>query len=569
VYSPLSGTPDTTLTFQLGEQYDEVTLAGAPLPLTFVVYGFAVDAQGKCGVSVSESLQALQCNEIGVPPAPGAGFFLTEGQTGKVYAVTAVAGTSVGLPAGTIIADAVPDPKTDRVYLSNFGKNEVEVINISQRKRSDTPLLVGSQPWGMFLSPPGPGNPTETLLVANSGGTNISFVSTAQLRETNRLLTPSQQLFEVGESQVDGFRRYTTGSNSILAFSDRPQFIAQDTNGLILYSTKPTSANRSGTIRKVIPAALLPAGVRSEPTILLTDLAYTDATDRWALSNIDSVFIVPGAAGADGEDDAVRLIDHVPGDPTAKLTITGSLADSLFVAFRAMGSDVQGRRGGFNVAGFALHDTTYVAASGDRRTVAFGEGAVGPFGRIFQWNASTIPGSPELGTLTSQGTTDLINNAAERVLGVALSQNGQLGVGRGVLQTYFFSNNVAEEGFLRLQGVFSNGVAGGNGGVALHPNHSEAIPVNQDSSETAVAFIATGNRSIKIVDTFHFFERGEIAIRDNIVGQLRAAIPAASENGSLPPTSCDYVSVQLYGVTSTNNLVIVNVRRRDILPNCQ
>jgi hypothetical protein len=118
-----------------------------------------------------------------------------------------------------------------------------------------------------------------------------------------------------------------------------------------------------------------------------------------------------------------------------------------------------------------------------------------------------------------------------------------------------------------LQGVFAGGVQGGNGGVVLHPHHGSVIPQTPTQIADAISFIATSNRTIKIVDTFHFFEIGEVSIRDNIVGQLRAAPPAPGVNVPFgnDPNRCDYVVVQLYGVTSTNNLVIVDIRKRDIL----
>src|SRR6185503_16160102 len=106
------------------------------------------------------------------------------------------------------------------------------------------------------------------------------------------------------------------------------------------------------------------------------------------------------------------------------------------------------------------------------------------------------------------------------------------GAARGADAAYFFSNNVNQSGDLRLQGVFASGVSGGNGGVALHPNHTQPMTCN----ETTLAFVATVNRSIKIVDTFNFRERGEILIRDNIVGPLRAALPLPAENTGLVGT---------------------------------
>jgi hypothetical protein len=556
---PLGGTPDTTFSFQLSDVYKETGAARFPLPFTIQVHAFAIDAQNLCGASVQESIQSLPCQAV-----PGQdGFFVAAGQTGRVYNPTAVTGSSVPLPVGSTIADAIADTARGRVYLSNFGENQVEVLSLADTTLQ-TPIGVGSQPWGLFLVP-GKTSPDDTLMVANSGGTNISFVPTNTLLEepSRRLLTPNEQLFEIAEEFVNGFIRYVPGRT--LDFSDRPQFIAQDSNKIILYSTKPTTAASPGTIRKALadPTPLVPNDiVRPEPSILFTRDAYLPSSSVWAIAHVDSIRVFGSAV----TDDQVVIYDHMPGFPQQVIASFGGtpayITSDMFADLNARGSDATGQRGIFNLAAIALRDTTFVAASGDLGTIAFGEGATLGTGRIFLWTAAT---GTTVGGINATGTADLVGNASERVTGLSLSRNGKLGVGRGLNSTYFFSNNVQEEGALRLQGIFGIGVAGGNGGVALHPHHTDVIPQSTVSNDSTLSFIATANRTIKIVDTFHFFERGEVPIRDNIIGQLRAAPAPPSSNIGLAPNRCDYTIVQLYGVTSTNNVVIVNIRRRDIL----
>src|SRR5690606_24177971 len=112
---------------------------------------------------------------------------------------------------------------------------------------------------------------TDTLMVANSGGTSISFVPTSLLREDapRRLLTPNDVLWEIVESTSSGFLRYAVRK---LEFSDRPQFIGQDRNKVILFSTKPApTINREGTIRRAVgdPTPVDPTdAVRPETNIL-------------------------------------------------------------------------------------------------------------------------------------------------------------------------------------------------------------------------------------------------------------------------------------------------------------
>ena len=553
-YSPaLSGTPDTTFAFKLSEVYKEVGAARFPLPFTLQVHAFAIDAQGNCGAAVQESFQALKCGDVVGGPA---GFFVAAGQTGQTYNPIAVVGTSVALPAGSVIADALPDTTNRQVYLSNFARNQVEVLSLSDTAFVNPPIAVGSQPWGLFLIP---GGATDTLMVANSGGTNISFVPTDSvnpMREvpSKRLLTPNDRLFEIEESLSNGFLRLKV---TALEFSDRPQFIAQDANKVILYSTKPTAAGVEGTIRMAVTN---PAFQRPDVKIIFGREAIAAGDNIYAVARVDSIIVRTDSFG----DDYVDVWDHEAGFPDRPIRASGFPAVALD-SIQARGSDALYNRGSWSRSVVGFSDTTYIAYAKNLKTLAFGEGAVGPFGRIVLWTASTDPSQPERGFISADGTADLISNAAERVSGLALNIDGSFGVARGLNDTYFFSNNIKFEGQLRLQGVFNQGVAGGNGGVALHPNHGTVL---NGSDATTMAFIATGNKTVKIVDTFHYNQLGEVAIRDNIVGQLRAMPPNPSFNTGLAPERCDYTIVQLFGVTSTNNLAIVNIRTRDINPGC-
>jgi hypothetical protein len=155
---------------------------------------------------------------------------------------------------------------------------------------------------------------------------------------------------------------------------------------------------------------------------------------------------------------------------------------------------------------------------------------------------------------------DLVNNASERVIGVGLNNNGSLGVARGTLATYYFSGRTGNlgAGELRLQGEFRAGMAGGQGGATLHPLHSAIL----ESGDRALSFAATANRSIKIIDSRHFFERGEIFLRDNVVGPVRAFLPTAEENAGLDASN--QIVVKLLAVTSGDNVVVINVRRKDL-----
>ena len=150
-------------------------------------------------------------------------------------------------------------------------------------------------------------------------------------------------------------------------------------------------------------------------------------------------------------------------------------------------------------------DTTYVATSRDRGFVAFGDGGRPDVGRVVMWDA----GAGEISSRLK--VADLVGNASERVRALHLNRDGSLGMARGAFGSYFFSND------LRLRGTVPELVLGGGGGE-LHPDHPDT-PAPAASSPTTVAFTVSGDRSIRIVDTVHYTERGRIFVRDGLRGR--------------------------------------------------
>jgi hypothetical protein len=328
---------------------------------------------------------------------------------------------------------------------------------------------------------------------------------------------------------------------TIIDFSDRPQFIAQDYLGRLLYSTRPTPASPDGTLRIATNQV---GWQQPEVQLLFSELVTQPDTTKFTFANIDSlrVFISPGSS------DRIELYDHVPGFPNS---IVRSGIKPLFSAIDSLevdpNSDIIWRAGVLDLEVTGLRDTTYVAASGDRRRIAFGEGAANP-GRIIMWNAPTASISNEI------AIADIVGNASERVTGIALNVDGTLNVARGAQGAYFFKED------LRLQGFSASPAATAGSGAQLHPMHP-SYNVFPPSGVNTLGFVAAGN-SIKIVDTVHFSSRGEILVRDPITGPLRVS-PSPTSAGCPGP---DCVVARLYGVTSAGTVVIVDVRSRDILP---
>lgn len=566
-----TGLQPATFKFTLADLgYNELNLVALPRNMTLNIHAFAVDTVGNAGCNTTSTLAALPCDSLTLA---GKKWFITKNVPGASQLVTVVPGFARALQQGSRIADILVDntPARPRMFLSNQNNNRIDVLELVDSTLDvSKSISVGSEPWGLFTN-----NANTRLIVANSGGTNISFVNTLGAPHTalkeepgERLLTPNEVLYNITFTTSNGFLRFTTNA---LDFSDRPQFVAQDANGIIMYSTKPTAAAADGTVR-FLTTHPVTANTRPDSKILFNRDAIASGVDGIAIAYIDSIVVIRPGLG----NDAIELFDHVPGSPKTLLR-SGIFenVDTAISTLRATGSDIFASAGGWIRSNVGLSDTTYIAASTNRQFVAFGEGGVGPFARIWVWRCGPLTAACSIGAPppATQGAIsdnvtvqDLVGNASERVVGLSLNNDGQIGAARGGLAAYFFSNNAQLEGDLRLQGVFSNGVAGGGGGVALHPNNITPPPGATDlqaCSETQLAFIATANRSIKIVDTFHYRERGEVLIRDNIVGPLRAAVPLAGDNtGTLG--SKDEILVKLYGVTSAGKAVIINVRRRDL-----
>jgi hypothetical protein len=111
------------------------------------------------------------------------------GNTGLIRTDTiiVVAGLTTPLAAGGLVADALYHPPTNSIYLSNIERNELDVFNLGD-STFHTPIQVGSRPWGLAAWPRDrDGTMGDTLLVANSGGTLISYVNTNTQREHPRL----------------------------------------------------------------------------------------------------------------------------------------------------------------------------------------------------------------------------------------------------------------------------------------------------------------------------------------------------------------------------------------------
>jgi hypothetical protein len=216
------------------------------------------------------------------------------------------------------------------------------------------------------------------------------------------------------------------------------------------------------------------------------------------------------------------------------------------LALRATGANVDEVKD-LSVGSLALPDTNFVAVGGDRRRVAFGEANTGgAAGRVIV--VFDPSGTPAYGEQYSAPieVKDLTNNASDRVFGLAINNNSTNIAVHGV-ETFF------SDPTLRLQGKFATFNTGA--GVAFHPDNSDEQTANLAAR---VAFVASGDFSIQIVDSYSYRLRGRIPIRSNLYGPLRAVTPTQAERASDAT-----LVVKLFGLTR-EGLVMINVHASDI-----
>jgi DNA-binding beta-propeller fold protein YncE len=465
---------------------------GVPVPtdtstVRIEVTAFAFDAAGNCATAtVPNTPLAEACPETSPPFGPRAG---------ARFEVLVVRGQTILVGArGDRVADIAANDT--HLYLSNLTRNRLEVLPIGSLSLA-APVAVGSRPWGLAFN-----EDNSRLYVANSGGTNISVISSASRSEVERIQTPNVKLYDVSfeparvPDPVSGDTVDALFPTNVTRFdySDRPQFIGVTQNENVVYSTLPTSAARDGTVRILH---------RNQDRLeIVTDYAEERVGGKVVIENADSAFLVSGSPH--------DLIEVCPRNRSEDPTLDHNLPETCFTnsidvvqaTIAAAGYDTKFHYN-VDITEVGLSDTTFVAVSGDHSTVAFGEGAR-QNGRVMSF---LDPAGQPNGPLVRFGEIrDLVGNSADRVYGLALNHDGSHGLARGS-DVYLFSES------LRLLGTIDT--EAGTGGVDMHP----------DSPDVGLAFVSgvqpNGLAFIDVVDTLHFGRERRIFLRDPVTGPVR------------------------------------------------
>lgn len=544
---------------------------GVPLKLTLAQQGqtlaitaFAIDQTGRIGFAV----RATQAGSETVLANALAD------STQIVY------GQTYTMPLQATVGDVLADVVHGNIFMSNTSHNRLEVFSNATRTFAPNGVAVGSAPWGMTLSAFSP----ESLLVANSGGTNISRVCIGicgggPMREdlAHRILTRGIYVFTVIESRDPTTGKITLSVSSPIQFSDRPQYIAQSEAGRVYFSTVPTSTASQGTLRWLDPSPNFPA---PDPHLITSyGTAAAGTQFSYTVFNVDSIAISAAPAGSP-QSDGLFIWDHPYGQtsgticvnaPGCPLAPTPSVADAIAtlaaqntcsfgpcpVPFFPSDIDAQLR---LDVGSLGLTDTTFVASSVNRKWLAFGEGNTSPAGRVMLTADSLVGGiAPPFPQFFSPQVTvtDLTDNAAERVFGLALDSTGKTVASHG-FQSYF--SEVDFPFHLRLQGKYDSFDDGA--GIALHPSaNGRTSPADQ-----RLAFVGAASGRIEIVDIAYFINRGSLPLKYPIYGPLRVSQPMTGDNtGKVCPGDATCVILKLFAIT-TRGLIVVDLTAADIKP---
>lgn len=429
------------------------------------------------------------------------------GGTDRIDTVTVVAGSTRALPLGGSVADALYHPRTDRLYFTNIERNQLEVFSLADSSFK-SPILVGSRPWGIAPWPRDHnGTMGDTLLVANSGGTDISYVNLnggGSGREVFRYALPNIVAFTVTSTKSPA--GFLLQQRTKYDFSDRPQFLGSTCTGsgsgcgdvVVTYSTTPTQGQsqpfdkKNGTLRW--------ENLTRGTSHLFFEQAIGQGQDR---SDTLEVIRYDANTGA-----ATTLVPY-----KQTVSVGGKTAEFSVVV---------------KIDDLAFRDTTFVRNSGNFRRAAYGEGGPVNGTRAMTFDASKgfassgllIDGTAvqlaipvvDLGISQAQDVTDFVANSFARVQGVAMNFDGSL---TGIRADSTYLLNPA----LRLQGIL--GTTQSNAGLDFHPlnNGPNSFPLS-----SRLVFAASAEPVIEIFDSYCYKRVSSVPIRDPIIGPIKAAL---------------------------------------------
>ncbi|HTH66539.1 MAG TPA: hypothetical protein VL563_17795 [Gemmatimonadales bacterium] len=507
--------------------------------LTDVTRSFSLNLAGKVTTFPTNVLvQGYACDGATARNCAFSQVGAIPGAAQKVDTALVVAGVTRPLPAGGSIADAIFDANDSTLFLTNPTLSRLEIFQVANTAFVAGGIpTAGPQPWGIALWPRDTlGNYGDTVVVANSGGTELSIID---VRPAARRLVWRQDLpnylietYKVLQ-QSGGSRREIT----VHDVSDRPQYVATVCRAaggtacspdsiFAVYSTTPTASSSS------------PFDGRA--TLRMEKLKNTIDTTQLFGHFFWEIGTTPVGAGTDTLRIEMRL--GLPYNQTK--TILSACA-------------------GVNVVlnTFGLGDSTFTRNSGNFTHAFIGEGGISSqFARVFAYSAkqalvhdvaqppcNTGGGTADTGLVdvdfgVSPGVdvSDFISNTGVHVSSIATNFNGETNVVRAD-SIYFL-----DEG-LRLKGASVAPI--GAPGMDMNYNHNDAAG-QPGTPANRILFAARPDANIDVFDTFYYGVIGSIPIRDPIIGPLRVARDAAGNQLLFGITARGLVMVRLPAIAN-------------------
>jgi hypothetical protein len=442
----------------------------------------------------------------------------------RVDSVLVVSGATRPLRNGGLIADGVYASRYDRLYLTNIDRNQVEVFSLASQRFEDA-IVVGSRPWGIVGWPRNRrGVMGDTLLVANSGGTNVSYVQIGGQgngTEVYRYPLPNIVAYSV-TSELSATTGEIIRTRTVYDFSDRPQFLA---------ATCETVSTMSDECGDVILA------YSTTPTPGQTAPFPKRGTVRWEnLTRCTSHFFFEQGMGTDTRRADTLEVERFAAHWSYQLPVTCMQPDEVttLVPFmqwaRSAGGDSIPYSVQVRIDQLGFRDTTFVRNSGNFARAIIGEGGsvLGSRAVGYDANPGLAPaimfrGQPyfldipvvDQGISRPRDVSDFIANTFSSVKGVAINFDGALSAIRGD-STYVIDQQ------LRLQGLMQTS-GGPNAGFDFHPLNEGSGAFNPDIRRR-LAFSASMTPQIEVFDSYCYQKLGAIEIRDPIVGPIKASL---------------------------------------------
>ena len=484
-----------------------------------------------------------------------------------VDTVTVVAGVTVPLPVGGRIADAIFNANRNELYLTNPSLSRLEIFQVANTTFVASGIsTAGPQPWGIALWPRDTlGNYGDTVVVANSGGTQLSIIDVSP---TVRRLLWRQDL----PNYLIETYKVVLGPplrEEILVFdvSDRPQYVAtvcrpgggtacHADSVFAIYSTTPTQSSSSpfsgrATLRmeKLINS--------TNPAQLFGHLFYELAGDS-TLSSIgrDTLRIVERRGRPYNQE---KVVLSACAGITIEMARFG-LGDSTFVrnsgnfthAFVGEGGNVTtqfARVVGYTAKAALEHGpatATVCPTNGARRTPAVPGDPFDANGSFIVWDEGE--NHKDRGVTPAIDVSDFISNTGVTISSIAINFNGGTHAVRAD-SIYFL-----DEG-LRLKGTSVAPL--GASGMDMNYNHAFAAGQGgtppfggSGNPNDRLLFSARPDGNIDVWDTFFYGSVGSVPVRDPIIGPLRVARDGSGNQLLFGVTPRGVVVVQLPVITN-------------------